>query len=175
MRAFYILTDTNKNKVSTDTYAHTHGEGEKPFYLILSAIHEYVLFYVCWVIFRWWLFFVYFLNHFWTVFFFPTHNVYANNVFDWDTGSLLFLPTQIQIKLIANCWHFFIVYFSLFCLTQSEIDRESVWYCLTMRMFYIWLVQGLSLRDLFSTIQTNASCYFRFSGYVLPIVELFKQ
>lgn len=112
----------------------THGEGEQPFYLILSAIHEYVLFYVCWVIFRWWLFFVCFVNHFWTVFFFQ-RTTFMRTMFSTEILGVFFWANsnsnQTDCKLLAFLYCSF-----LFILSEQKrwrtcdvlFDDENVLY-----------------------------------------------
>lgn len=125
--ALYIPTFRLKTK-DQPTHRHTR---KKPFYLILSAIHEYVLFCllsyfslmatffcVC-ILWTIWIVCLFFSRF--------THVVYVNNVFSLEYKKLysgsFWRPAQIQIKLIANCWHFFIVHFSLYVLLAYLTQR----------------------------------------------------
>lgn len=117
-----------KNKGPTNHHRHTQKKN-----LFIWFYLQFTNMYcsVCWVIFRWWLLFMcvcIFLNHLdcLSVFFFAlrTYRLCENYIY----SESFWRPAQIQIKLIANCWHFFIVHFSLYifldCLTQRVV---TVW------------------------------------------------
>lgn len=198
--SYSITPHIAKNKEPSDsklTHTHTPAQGQRervwerekqPFYLILSAIHEYVLFRLL----------SYFslmdiLDHFLCMF---LHNEIVRtsirNYMHRDRG--VFESAQIQIKLIANCWHFFVrsfvLFSSFFCcaLCLALFCSVSLWYYSivwpasvgwygiknthTMYGFKLPSIPEIYFRQRFRQTQLCVQCVFMYLD-TLAIVELF--